>query len=725
LRPLLFHGLDLSWDARVAKGDCPWCGREGKFEVNLETGLWRCWVCAEGTEKGGGNALTFLRLLHEAADRATTDYRDLAEDRGLLPDTLVHWGLARSPLTGDWLVPAYDVSGSLRQLYRYVQGSDRPRLLPTPTLGHHLHGVSLVHERAETLYVCEGPWDAMALWEALGTCKASGDGLASTASPERSLLASSAVVAVPGCSTFFDAWLPLFEGRRTVLMYDNDHRHLNPKTGGQTLPGAWLGMRRAAGMLVGVASDVQFLWWGNRNKADYDPSLPSGYDVRDVLSDDRGPAALERLLSLVSDLPEGWVKVIRKRPARSVDGTMSPMPCERYSDLINSWRKAMRWTDGLDHALVCMLATVASTPMVGDQLWLKVVGPAACGKSTLCEAISVTHKYVLAKSTIRGFHSGFKEQGGSKTGEDNSLLALLPGKTLVTKDGDTLLQSPNLPQILSEGRDVYDGVSRTHYRNAMSKDYDGLRVTWILCGTSSLRQIDSSELGERFLDCVIMEGIDDDLEDEILDRVVHRASRDVAVESDGEASRHYPKELAEAMRLTGGYVEWLREHAADGLAGVDYPEQSRRMLTRLGKFVAHMRARPSLRQEEVAEREFATRLVSQLTRMAGCLALVLNRTTVDDEVMVRVRRVAMDTSRGLTLSLVGHLHDRRPEGLSTGSVAMLAGQTEDKARWLLKFLRDIHAVEFYEPPSVKGVKSRMRWRLTPRMLRLYEEVVEA
>lgn len=54
-------------------GDCPFCGRDNKFSVNREDGRWRCYVCQEGSDKGGGNALTFLRLLWEKSDAASDD----------------------------------------------------------------------------------------------------------------------------------------------------------------------------------------------------------------------------------------------------------------------------------------------------------------------------------------------------------------------------------------------------------------------------------------------------------------------------------------------------------------------------------------------------------------------------------------------------------------------------------------------------------------------------
>lgn len=435
--------------------------------------------------------------------------------------------------------------------------------------------------------------------------------------------------------------------------------------------------------------------------------------------------ALEQLLALLTPIPQAWLSgpatASNGQPHNS-GGSLAPLECKQYKTMILAWRKALRWTSGLDHALTVMLASVASVKSLGDQLWIKVIGPAACGKSTLCEAVSVNREHVIAKSTIRGFHSGFKTSGGENGEEDNSLAAKLFDKTLVTKDGDTLLQSPNLAQILSEGRDLYDGTSRTHYRNKMSKEYSGLRMTWILCGTSSLRSIDSSELGERFLDCVIMERIDNDLEDEVAWRIANRANRNMALEASAEPESQYEPELAKAMQLTGGYIDWLKDNASDLLASIHTPEWALRQCTRLGKFTAFMRARPSDRQEENAEREFSSRLVSQYVRLAKCLALVLNKQKVDKVVMARVNRVALDTSRGQTLAIVYHLKDAGRKGSESGAVRLFLSRSVEKTLRLLRFLEQIGVVESFTP-KVKGVRGHVRWRLLESIDNLCKEVL--
>lgn len=729
LRPYLFHHIGLTINSsEQAEGTCPFCDKE-KFYVNAKNSKYICFSCQTGGAKGGGNGLTFLRHLWGASDKATRDYSSLAKDRGIEQEVLARWGLCRSVIDNCWLIPGYSAKGSLTQLYRLSRLKGRNLLLPTPKSktagisGHALFGLIAANNRKK-VFVCEGLWDGLALWQALRQVKWAGSDMEerlcrvqSTANPAKSLLSEFDVVAVPSCTAWMDYWANFFAGKEVFFLYDNDHTRTHPRTGRELPAPGPTGMLRAAERISSIASSVHIQTWERFPNAD---SLPDGYDVRDAIQTLGGPRAIEYLYEgLEPYRPERGNGKARRKQVPATNSACRP--CDSYKQLVKSWRKALRWTPGLDHALSAMLASVVSTPSVGDQLWLKVIGPAACGKSTLCEALSMSDQYVLAKSTIRGFHSGFKVTG--EEDEDNSLLSALYGKTLVTKDGDTLLQSPNLEQILSEARDIYDGTSRTHYRNAISKEYAGIRMTWILSGTSSLRQIDSSELGERFLDCVIMDKIDEDLEEDILWRVANRSLRSVDIESNGDASKHYEPALFEAMSLTGGYVNYLRGNAQELLQEVDAKEEALRACTYLGKFVAYMRARPSTRQEETAEREFATRLVSQLVRLAKCLAVVLQRKQIDGAVLRRVTKIAFDTARGTTLEIVRLLHEAGEDGLEFRSLHVRLQQKESRLRDLMRFLKQIGAVSVFSR-KVKGVRSTQRWRLSKRIAALYEKVVE-
>lgn len=745
LRPYVFHGVDLTWsdtDENATAANCPFCDGQ-KFSVQIETSQFQCF---SGSCAKAGNSSSFLTQLWAASDGATNKYGDLAKNRNLQSDTLMQWGVVQSIVTGEWLVPGYNAEGILQQLYRNVKQQDgRHRLIPTPTLHHRLHGVNLYDLQKPLVYLCEGPWDAMALWETLRQTKQTEEGLAPTANEEDSLLAEANMLAVPGCNVFLPDWLPLFAGKRVMLMYDSDHPRKQAKTGKLLQPAGYKATQRVAAKLLNCKTpplEVSYLRWGANG---YDKTLTSGYDVRDYLDGGgigqtsrlRGlEARVERLSGLlgkVYPVPAKWAngaaRALRGDKAKSGtnggDATenigLPCAPCTSYKKLVLAWRKALKWTSGLDHALPVMLATIASTKVMGDQLWVKVVGVAGCGKSTLCEALSVNRKYVLAKSTIRGFHSGYKSDDGGDN-EDNSLIVQARGKTLVTKDGDTLLQSPNLPQILSEARDLYDGTSRTHYRNTMSKDYQGVRMTWLLCGTGSLRSIDSSELGERFLDCVIMDGIDPYEEEEISWRAACQANRNMSLEANGKPESQYSPELTQAMQLTGGYVTHIREKALTDMAETVIPLWAMRRCMALGEFIACMRARPSTRQEENAERELSARLVSQLVRLAKCLALVLNRKRVTRQVMVRVSRVAMDTSRGQTLEIAKYLYKLGEEGAEVRSVGLTITRTEEQVKKLLRFMGQIGMVETFAVDRT-GLHNRRRWRLTSRLSDLYEKVV--
>lgn len=706
LQPYLFHGLELGEGSEEAVGECVFCGKE-KFSANARSGLWQCFVCGER-----GNLYTFLRQLWEVSYERTTDYEDLRKNRRLLyTETLEHFGLCRSIGNGKWIMPGYGANGKLQQLYTYLNTPKGWAWFPTPTLDHQLLG-RFDLTSSKHIYVCEGPWDMMALWEVMRYSRVDGERIVSTSSNTDNLLAVADVVAAPTCTSFDDRWASVFEGRAVTLLYDSDHPGENNKP-----PAGYAGMKRVAGIIAGAnPTEIRYIDWGTLG---YDPALPSGYDIRDVLKEGHSISErthlLQAILDRLKEVPEDW----KKAKAKGTD-SINCTPCTSYKELVAIWRRALKWVPGLDHALVFMLAVVASTKAVGDQLWGKVLSPAGGGKTTLAEALAVSKKYVVAKSSITGFHSGYTDKEGK---EDNSLIPHVMGKTLIIKDGDTLLQKPNLGQILSEARDLYDSTSRVHYRNKRRADYQGVRMTFLLCGTSSLRSIDSSELGERFLDCVIMEGIDDDLEDEVLVRVAHRSKRNMTVEANGTPDTHYDGDLFKAMSLTGGYVNYLRDNAPELLAQIDMDDFALAQCIHYGKFVAFMRARPSLRQEETAEREFGSRLVSQLVRLATCLAVVLNKRSVDKEVLSRTRQVALDTARGKVFEMAKHLYEHGMKGSEVRAISLYTNQSEDRVRKLLRFLKAIGVVEPFTVQLGSGVQSRPKWRLTKRLYELYKKVL--
>jgi hypothetical protein len=718
IRLFRWHGMDLAERGNQAVGDCPLCGQGGRFYVNVENGKWDCKKCVTS-----GNPMEFIRRLYEKSREGKCNLDNLAANRGLLdPNTLWEWGCCQSVITGDWLVPGYSIEGEVSQLYAYRLINGKMRLLVSPGLGQKLFAApGALTAKEGTLYVCEGVWDGMALWEVLGLVRLAGKSagedkgikLAVTNKVKESLRASAGVIAVPSAAVFFDTWAPVADGREVVLMYHSDY----PITAGLN------GMKRAAGIL-GLAktkpSRLLYLHWGPNG---YDASHPSGYDVRDALTATDDPAgrvaALQGLLNRVQPVPPQWLEEAKERQCRE----LKPLPCTDYNVLVNAWKKTMKWTEGLDRALACMLATITSTKVVGDQLWMRIISPPSSGKSVLCEALSVARKHVRALSTLRGFHSGYKTDADGS--EDVSLIEQLRDKTLIVKDGDTLLRSPNRDQILSEARDLYDRVSRAHYRNNLARAYEGVNITFLLCGTPLLSQLDSSELGERFLDCRIVHTMDPELEDDIGWRVALGSDANMSYESNGRADEQHAPERTEAMRLTGGFVEYLRTNALSCLRQTTTPDWALRACQQYGTFVSHMRSRPVVDRSRTdtsgePQRELSFRLISQLVRLARCLAVVLGKSTVDQEVMARVRAVVLDTAHGNTLDVTRHLRARGERGLEVRGIAALMMYTEQRTKDFVRFLWKVGIIE----PVMKGpITVHSRWRLTTRVSRLWDEVM--
>jgi len=732
LKPYLFHGLELSWKEgdSDAIGDCPFCGKEGKFAVSIEKGTARCWTCEVNPEaKGGGvNHLSFVRKLWEMAQypSGSPEEKELSANRKLAhPDTLSLWGAVLSPITGEWLLPGYDAKGEICNLYRYTKSLTGKRvLLATPELHHGLFGVAQYDPKKPEVYLAEGPWDGMVLAEALLVSKEQEDGtLRATSNPNNSLLSKTNVLAVPGCMTFQDAWVGYFSGKRVVLCYDNDHPRQNPNSDKITPPAAYTGLKRAVGVLMGChkpPESISYLKWGEDG---FDPDKPHGYDMRDLLTQGKDLAGripfLQELLDKIEEAPKEWTVDSHTSKATA----LGPLECNDLATLRLAWRKAMTWTDDLDYCLTCMLACCTSTRAAGqDQLWLQVIGPPSSGKTTLSEALGTAREYTFPKDTFSGLTSGY--QVDAEGSENMSLVDRLKDKTLIINDGDTLLQLTNRDKVLSQMRAFYGRNLRTSYGNKMSKDHEGINTTIILCGTSSLRQLDSSELGERFIRVQIVEDLDEELEDSVGWKIANRADREMAYEANGTMDSMEPPEMVQAKRLTGGYLTYLRQHSQKLLEKVYASEQALRKCQRLAKFIAYTRARPSSKQEEKVERELSYRLIAQLVRLAKCLAVVLQKTEVDTDVMQRVHKAAMDTARGRTLSIIQVLYKGGMiMGVTTDELAHQTMCNPDGERRFLHFLRKLGAVHHFKRP-VEGshYKGKPAWRLTEPMQQLYEEV---
>lgn len=571
------------------------------------------------------------------------------------------------------------------------------------------------------LDICEGPWDGIALWWSLRLVKQIGDKYLPAKSVRESLSTVRNVVAVPGCGHFPESLSALCEDRDVTLYYDNDH----PRTvNNVTTRAGFDGLKRSYGTILGgdeKPSSVSFLCWDKSDDSGgkgYDSSLPDGYDVRDVLSPRKGGEACDKiseLFSMVKICPHEWAKSAPRRTGANRNDYIRPEACDDWGKLLDAWNKAAKWNDALTGALTVLLSAVASVPGTGEKVCVKLISPPSTFKSKLCSAIGVARKYTVEDDGMNGFYSGYRSGKEGEEGKDHSLISRLYNRTLITKEGATLVDSPIRDIIISQFRSLYDGSASKSYNNGIRLEHHGIQFNWILAGTQSLRRLDASELGQRFIDYVIMEEIDPVMEADIMQDALMKQWNAPLANCSAE-STHDPYYLA-ASKLTGGYVHYLRTTALTYVNDVTIHPSAFQRIGRLATFVEFLRARPSNLVDDGGVRALGTRVGGQMLKMVKYAAVVQNKPAADHADLWRVvEKVATDTGRGRTFDIAKHLAEHRG-GLTGIDVARLTNRPHLKEMEYLSFLRRLGVVE------LANTHGNGKYALTKRFRSLWNEVV--
>lgn len=739
IKPYEFHGVVFTKDKDTTDwiGHCPFCGRE-KFSVNIQTQIAKCWVCNTGNTKGGLNPTSFIREVFVKSQSKTSqqDYEELAHDRKLLyAETLKDLGFVKSFLTNRWLVPGYNIDKKLTGLYQYFLLTDKRLLLPTPTLGSHIFGADKWDNKKKNAILVEGPWDLAALYEILGKVTMTTK-LSKTKSANSALRAITNVIGIPGCGSWAVTWNKLFnETTNLAILLDNDHeRELKDKV---LLPAGYQNLRRTIQLVAEIPVHLRYLKWAEDNTPEqrFNPDLPDGTDVRDILSGkafgetednlDQRVARTQYLLDKVVEVPDEWrTEAVRESRKAKGQFILDPTECKEFERVRDAWAEAMRWRDDLERVLISMLAVCLSTEQIGDQLFLQIIGDAGSGKTKFCDALLVS-KYCYPIEHLTGFHSGFKGDAG----KGYSLIDRINRKTLVTPEGDTIISSPRFAEIMSQQRRIFDGTSGASYKNKIEDDrHTGLRTPWIMAGTPELMlNSDQSRLGDRFLK-VFINTPDTEEKRAILKAVGRTALQNVKIKSSAEAVGQLDPKALKAYQLTGGYINYLRENAEEILGKISVDEDYvLGFSSSLGEYAADLRARPSKKDEAHDNKELPTRLTHQLVRLALCVAGVLQKEEVDNEALAITKQVGLDTSRGVTADIVSLLY-KHENGLELPAIKDKINKPEDTLTKLLGFMKNIDILDFKSPPKVKkglmnySLDLPPRWMLSERTKELYTEV---
>lgn len=440
---------------------------------------------------------------------------------------------------------------------------------------------------------------------------------------------------------------------------------------------------------------------------------------------------LNELLAKVVDVPREWfgpnvaaAPHTGNKHATSVEA----VACGTWAECEAAWKEAMQWRRDLGDALAVLMAVAASTQQAGNQLFLDLVGSPGSAKTTMCRGLLVSSHCIHLENMTK-LISGYKLPGDAE--RDCSFLARANGKTWITCEFDTVLTSPQYVELMGKIRRIFDGETTATYGNS-DKDrvYSALRTPWIRAGTHKMMDHDQSQLGDRFMRFIINDPGDE--EKRAIARAALRSERAAMLETaNGMATSILDPKTRRAYALTGGYVDWLRAHVEEELGKVAVPEAAEDHCLELAELSADMRARPNTdprKTETYDSKELPTRLSRQNFRLAMCLAVVMNKPAIDDDVLRIVRKVALDTAIGHTQDMVRWLCGPDPKaphrsyqeggGIAEKTLEMWTGMPIERMRGYLAFLRKIKVIskDVTARPGVPMVK------LTDRVYELYLKV---
>jgi len=678
--------------------------------VVTATGQWRCVRCEES-----GNIYNFLQKLHidALADTKEADYEDLGTIKNINPASLRTWGFAKSPLTGEWLIPCYNEKDNLANLYRVADMDGKLRPLSTPGCKPHPFGTRSLQKGQTRRFVLEGAWDGLRFYDILNSYRQSGGRYTRTGDPAQAIIRSIGVFAVPGSGTFMDSGVALLAKIEGVLVFDNDYPTLHPvskepikRNGKLVIPG-WDGQQKAIEVIQNAKerpTALQQMKWSPTGA--YNDQLPKGFDVSDLIDRDGAIGALKFIEDHLIPVPLKKTSPRKTKAKNEVEDVpaIDPIHRDSFDALCADYASELHFGPNMRDALAVSLATVLSTDIRGEQLFFRLLGPPGSGKTTIAEAITAAREFTLPSSIFTGFHSGYIGNGEEREQGDSSLIPKMHGKTVIIKDGDTLVHSPSVGRVLAELRDIYDGTTRATYRNRKTSNHENLRITFLLCGTQQLRQLDRSSLGERFLTVEIMGK-------ESTKPYVAKAIKNAYADFVASMNQQSDQPVDQAPDLIRGATYGYILHMKNTLGKMTPPELPSKMesvIDALAHYAAYMRARVDREGHDMTFRpdvELPTRLAKQFVRLSMCLALVLGRKKVDNEVIRITRKVVTDTCKSFHAEVAGSIY-KNPQGLSAEQISLFLGLPTTNVRRCLNDMLEFGIVQRMARANNSGQRGR-------------------
>lgn len=602
LKAFTMHGVGLrSVAGSQVIGDCPFCGKDNHFYIGWEKLLWDCKVCSES-----GNMQKFLEKINDRNKKQLTPRHldELARDRGL-PKAAFQW--VELGYAGHYTIAVRDGSGRLVDLRIYRLGG---KAMSTAGRSTGLFGLpELLKARSQSVYICEGEWDTVAVQWLLDAAGKKGRAVCS-----------------PGASTFKPEWADFFRGKTVQVLYDHDAAGLK-------------GEMVVVDRLAKVAKQLRFCHWP--------AGKPAGFDSRDFIIKNgvvkNTPKRCFRLLSaLFKDKPRTSIgqeieAMLEENRAPEVD------PSVTIQDVLRSYDELLHDPNhmSIELAIIIMISNLFDT----DPVWMFLVAPPSSGKTQVINGLKYLCQpydeigYSMSAITTHALVSGMETKKG-----DPSVFAKLDGKrmSLVIKDFSTVTSMPESEkmEINAQLRDGYDGYTSKSFGNGVVRNYTKLKFGLLAAVTDDIynEAVTNQALGERFAKLNIGRSNDLAFAEGAIDKAISDNSRETFKADEDRCA----KTVYSCVKNVVARVE-------DGTKLPKLSPELQRAVTGISLYVAAMRgvvSRDKFRRDYIKSAPYSEtgiRFAKMISNIAAYRALLFGRDEATLEDLPLIRKIALDT----------------------------------------------------------------------------------
>lgn len=688
-------------------GNCPFCGKTDHFYVNATTLLFVCHRCGLA-----GSRFEYMEYVYDLLyTKETQDIHleFLKVDKGLPVPALKLLGVMYDTENRQYIFPNYDSqTNKICDLRRYRLGQKTISTTGGITSLFNIRQLIGSANSTAPIFICAGESDTICLnWlfninQFQAIC-----------------------VGLPGEGTFKKEWFSFFLKKDVVSCLDNDDK------------GDSSAIKLRDKFIGRICNSLQFINWPR--------SLPKGFDVRDFILSNTGPNMEPIFDKHVQDNLFSLIKPYHRNDTDQQKTTTNGTPVSlapailpqaiQYNisktpsleEVITCFEDYMDLTPELRLAIPLILSGVIGLQIPGDNpIWLLLVGPPACGKTSLLTTLSKQKDcYFQSNLTKTSLISGMSLQNGF----DPSILAKIDKKCFVLKDLTEVLSKPAME------RDEVFGILRGAYDGTVERDYGNGMVRKYICNFSFLAGVtneifahSTAGLGERFLKFVVgSPGLPSEIQ------------QDMAM----DASLHGHKDQQKTQAIVNAFLNQSFLPPSGNWKGI-IPDWFRLKLKILARVCAVLRTpvqrfqfgRMQYQPQYKPQFETGNRLAVQLQRLTLALCRIF-KSDADEQILAIIKKVCVDTMHGYQFDIFNFLsqsnHGQGTQRKDIIAQMHLEQSTVDSYLQDLMTLHVIDKIEYTTPtqkgagngkfslPDILGTKQWL-YRIKPEILELWKQI---